>query len=173
MPDFRAGPRTSGSTVTVGTTCGASLPRQDCACAGRQGPGRSGLAGRLRPLEFWQTAPDAGQPSSERTEVGIVYTESAIYFGVVLLDRDPSGLTTSDSATRRSTTPTAFALSSTHIETGRTVRLRDDAVGARVRRPVEWRGHQRPTPACSSCTRTRIRWTRARSGRATLIAVLS
>ena len=39
--------------------------------------------GRLRPLEFWQTAPDAGQPSSERTEVGIVYTESAIYFGVV------------------------------------------------------------------------------------------
>jgi len=26
-----------------------------------------------------------------------VYTESAIYFGVVLLDRDPSGLTTSDS----------------------------------------------------------------------------
>jgi hypothetical protein len=26
-----------------------------------------------------------------------VYTESAIYVGVVLLDRDPSGLTTSDS----------------------------------------------------------------------------
>ena len=26
-----------------------------------------------------------------------MYTESAIYFGVVLLDRDPSGLTTSDS----------------------------------------------------------------------------
>ena len=71
-------------------------------------------------VEFWQTAPDAGQPSSERTEVRIVYTESAIYFGVVLLDRDPSGLTTSDSATRRSTTPTAFASSSTRIETGRT-----------------------------------------------------
>ncbi len=34
-------------------------------------------------VEFWQTAPDAGQPSSERTEVRIVYTESAIYFGVV------------------------------------------------------------------------------------------
>jgi hypothetical protein len=48
-------------------------------------------------VEFWQTAPDAGQPSSERTEVRIVYTESAIYVGVVLLDRDPSGLTTSDS----------------------------------------------------------------------------
>jgi hypothetical protein len=48
-------------------------------------------------IDFWQTAPDAGQPSSERTEVRIVYTDTAIYFGVVLLDRDPSGLTTSDS----------------------------------------------------------------------------
>jgi hypothetical protein len=48
-------------------------------------------------VDFWQTAPDAGQPSSERTEVRIVYTDEAIYFGVVLLDRDPSGLTTSDS----------------------------------------------------------------------------
>jgi hypothetical protein len=48
-------------------------------------------------VEFWQTAPDAGQPSSERTEVRIVYTETAIYFGVMLLDRDPTGLTTSDS----------------------------------------------------------------------------
>jgi hypothetical protein len=48
-------------------------------------------------VDFWQTAPDAGQPSSERTEVRIVYTDTAIYFGIVLLDRDPSGLTTSDS----------------------------------------------------------------------------
>jgi hypothetical protein len=48
-------------------------------------------------VDFWQTAPDAGQPSSERTEVRIVYTDTAIYFGVVLFDRDPSGLTTSDS----------------------------------------------------------------------------
>jgi hypothetical protein len=48
-------------------------------------------------VDFWQTAPDAGQPSSERTEVRIVYTDTALYFGVVLLDRDPSGLTTSDS----------------------------------------------------------------------------
>jgi hypothetical protein len=48
-------------------------------------------------VDFWQTAPDAGQASSERTEVRIVYTDTAIYFGIVLLDRDPSGLTTSDS----------------------------------------------------------------------------
>jgi hypothetical protein len=48
-------------------------------------------------VDFWQTAPDAGQPASERTEVRIVYTNTAIYFGVVLLDRNPSGVTTSDS----------------------------------------------------------------------------
>jgi hypothetical protein len=48
-------------------------------------------------VDFWQTAPEAGQRSSESTEVRIVYTDTAIYFGVVLLDRDPSGLTTSDS----------------------------------------------------------------------------
>jgi hypothetical protein len=46
--------------------------------------------------EFWQTSPDAGQPATEATEVRIVYTESAIYFGVILRDRSPS-LTVSDS----------------------------------------------------------------------------
>jgi hypothetical protein len=46
--------------------------------------------------DFWQTAPDAGQPASERTEVRIVYTDAAIFFGVVLRDRSPS-LTVSDS----------------------------------------------------------------------------
>ena len=48
-------------------------------------------------VEFWQIAPNAGPPASEMTEVHVVYTETAIYFGVALLDRDPSGLTTSDS----------------------------------------------------------------------------
>ena len=48
-------------------------------------------------VDFWQTAPDAGQPSSERTEVRILYTDDTLYLGVVLSDRDPSGLTVSDS----------------------------------------------------------------------------
>ncbi len=47
--------------------------------------------------EFWQTSPDAGRPASEPTEVRIVYTDSALYFGVVLLDRAAEGLTVSDS----------------------------------------------------------------------------
>ena len=47
--------------------------------------------------DFWQTAPDAGQPASERTEVRVIYTSEAIYFGVVLLDRNPGGLTVAES----------------------------------------------------------------------------
>jgi hypothetical protein len=47
--------------------------------------------------DFWQTSPDAGRPASELTEVRIVYTDTALYFGVVLLDRDAEGLTVSDS----------------------------------------------------------------------------
>jgi hypothetical protein len=47
--------------------------------------------------DFWQTAPDRGQPASERTEVRIIYTSEAIYFGVVLLDRNPGGLTVAES----------------------------------------------------------------------------
>ena len=46
--------------------------------------------------EFWQTAPDAGRPVSERTEVRIAYSADAIYFGVVCLDREPDQLTVSD-----------------------------------------------------------------------------
>ena len=47
--------------------------------------------------DFWQTSPDAGRPASEPTEVRIVYTDTALYFGVVLRDRDAEGLTVSDS----------------------------------------------------------------------------
>jgi hypothetical protein len=52
----------------------------------------------VQPLtDFWQTAPDAGQPASERTEVRIAYTEEALYFGVTLFDQSAGGLTVSDS----------------------------------------------------------------------------
>lgn len=42
--------------------------------------------------EFWQTMPDEGLPASEKTEIRIVYTESAIYFGVVCYDRQPQNI---------------------------------------------------------------------------------
>ena len=46
---------------------------------------------------FVQTAPFEGQPSSERTEVRIVYTDTTLYFGVVCYDSQPSGIVLTDS----------------------------------------------------------------------------
>lgn len=46
---------------------------------------------------FWQTTPDAGSPVSERTEVRIVYTDRALFIGVMCYDGDPSGIIVSDS----------------------------------------------------------------------------
>jgi hypothetical protein len=46
---------------------------------------------------FWQEQPDQGAPASENTEVRVVYTESTLYVGVVLYDRDPSSIIVSDS----------------------------------------------------------------------------
>ena len=46
---------------------------------------------------FRQTAPDEGQPASERTEVRIVYSGDTVYIGVVCYDRDPSAIIMSDS----------------------------------------------------------------------------
>ena len=46
---------------------------------------------------FRQTAPDEGQPASERTEVRIAYTSDTLYIGVVCYDRDPSSIIMTDS----------------------------------------------------------------------------
>lgn len=41
---------------------------------------------------FRQNTPNAGEPSSERTEVYIGYTDDVFYLGVSCLDRDPAGI---------------------------------------------------------------------------------
>ena len=46
---------------------------------------------------FRQTAPDEGQPASERTEVRVVFTDDTVYVGVVCYDRDPGGIIVTDS----------------------------------------------------------------------------
>ena len=48
---------------------------------------------------FVQADPFEGQPGSERTEVRILYDDTAIYVGVICYDRDPSLIVTTD--TRR------------------------------------------------------------------------
>ncbi len=48
---------------------------------------------------FTQTTPDEGQPSSQRTEVRVIYTADAIYFSFICYDDDPATIVVSD--TRR------------------------------------------------------------------------
>ncbi|MBA2670278.1 MAG: carbohydrate binding family 9 domain-containing protein [Gemmatimonadetes bacterium] len=50
------------------------------------------------PIEgaFVQKDPTQDAPASERTEIRIVYTDSALYLGIVCFDRDPSGIIVSD-----------------------------------------------------------------------------
>ena len=46
---------------------------------------------------FRQSAPEEGQPATERTEVRVVFTADTIFFGVVCYDRDPSSIIVSNS----------------------------------------------------------------------------
>lgn len=45
---------------------------------------------------FWQEQPNEGQPSSERTEVRVIFTADTLYIGAVMYDSDPSGIIVSD-----------------------------------------------------------------------------
>ena len=46
---------------------------------------------------FWQTRPDEGEASSERTEVRVVFTQTTLYVGVVCYDAAADGVTIADS----------------------------------------------------------------------------
>ena len=48
-------------------------------------------------IDFWQTTPNHGNPASERTEVRVLYTDRALYIGVVCYDREPDRIIVSDS----------------------------------------------------------------------------
>ena len=47
-------------------------------------------------LAFWQEQPDEGQPSTERTDVRVVFTADTLYVGVICYDRQPGGIIVSD-----------------------------------------------------------------------------
>ncbi|MEE8586112.1 MAG: DUF5916 domain-containing protein, partial [Acidobacteriota bacterium] len=46
---------------------------------------------------FRQTTPDELQPSSQKTEVRVIYTAATLYFGIVCYDDNPSAIVISDS----------------------------------------------------------------------------
>ena len=47
--------------------------------------------------EFWQVQPSEGLPSTQRTQVFVGYTDTALHIGVVAYDDDPNGIIVSDS----------------------------------------------------------------------------
>jgi hypothetical protein len=47
---------------------------------------------------FTQRDPEEGEPATERTEVRIIYTNQALYFGVVCYDSQPEGITATERA---------------------------------------------------------------------------
>ena len=47
---------------------------------------------------FQQSAPDEGEPATERTEIRVIYTADTLYFGIVCFDRDPASIIVSDSS---------------------------------------------------------------------------
>ncbi|HLF23301.1 MAG TPA: carbohydrate binding family 9 domain-containing protein, partial [Burkholderiales bacterium] len=51
-----------------------------------------------RPIdEFWQIQPAAGQPASQRTEVFVGFTDTALYIGVIAHDEEPLAIISTDS----------------------------------------------------------------------------
>jgi hypothetical protein len=47
--------------------------------------------------EFWQIQPTAGRAASQRTEVFVGFTETALYIGVIAYDDNPSAIVSTDS----------------------------------------------------------------------------
>jgi len=46
---------------------------------------------------FWQTRPNAGAPSTQRTEVFVGFSDTSLYIGVIAFDDDPDGIIVTDS----------------------------------------------------------------------------
>ncbi len=46
---------------------------------------------------FWQTQPDDGQPSTQKTQVHVGFTDTALYVGVVAYDDEPDRIIVTDS----------------------------------------------------------------------------
>ena len=59
--------------------------------------GDDAWAGVTPARDFWQVKPAEGQPASQKTEVYIGYTDTALYIGVVAYDDDPGNIVITDS----------------------------------------------------------------------------
>ena len=96
-PVTRAQPRTTaGFAVGAGRQAGAVRVEAPPLLDGNV-LGDPAWDGAPPATGFRQTAPDEGEPASERTEVRVVFTADTVYFGVVCYDRDPGAIIVTDS----------------------------------------------------------------------------
>ena len=59
--------------------------------------GDTAWEGATPATDFWQIRPDDGAPATQRTEVVVGYTATALYIGVLAFDDDPAGIVVTDS----------------------------------------------------------------------------
>ena len=96
-------PSTGPTGGSLGVAAAVSIQRAQASRVG-EGPlvdgdvlGDPAYADAAVASGFRQNTPDEGQPSSERTEVRIVYTDDTLYFGIVCYVSDPETIIVADS----------------------------------------------------------------------------
>ena len=68
--------------------------------------GDDAWSGAVPATGFWQVQPHDGEPATQKTEVYVGYTDTALYVGVVAYDDDPAGIIVTDSRRDSSLTDT-------------------------------------------------------------------
>ncbi|HZL95718.1 MAG TPA: DUF5916 domain-containing protein, partial [Vicinamibacterales bacterium] len=117
MMDLRMAPRCKVSAIILGvglSTAGAVAGAQEGASTSERPVARAVMLetapaidghvmddpawlGALAIDQLWQIQPVAGQPASQRTEVFVGYTDSALYIGVIAYDDEPHNIISTDS----------------------------------------------------------------------------
>jgi hypothetical protein len=92
-----AQPAVTGATSSAATTNVATATRApEAPTIDGDVLGDAAWANATPITSFTQEQPNEGAPSSERTEVRVIFTNDTLYIGAVMYDGDPSGIIISD-----------------------------------------------------------------------------
>ena len=105
-PIANVAPAASGAAPAAGSVAAHAAPAQDVPFIDGSVLDDKAWATAKVITGFWQTTPDEGQPASENTEVRVLYSETALYIGVVNYDRSPELIISSESRRDASLTNT-------------------------------------------------------------------
>lgn len=91
-----AQPATGGAVAATGTHLATATRAPEAPTLDGDVIGDSAWANATPITAFTQEQPNEGAPSSERTEVRVIFTNDTLYIGAVMYDSDPSGIIISD-----------------------------------------------------------------------------